>query len=153
MPKFDSLELLFTCFAFLFQLVLLVHFSLRKWRFDTAIRLGPVVYALSIIFVLVSFILILGGRQRSFWIGGFIYLAWAIFGYIVEYILKIDWRTPPVNGPVMGPYLILYLAANMFYWFPLALIYKPLWYVYAVLFVINTYLNITSHKVTRPMVD
>jgi hypothetical protein len=34
----------------------------------------------------------------------------------------------------------------MFYWFPLALVYKPLWYGYAILFVISTLLNITSHK-------
>jgi len=138
---------LFICTAFLFQIVLLVHFSLRKWRFETAIRYGPVVYALSLLFAAVSLLMALGGMQWSFWIGGFIYLAWAGFGYIVEYLLKINWRTPPIKGAILGPYVILYLAVSMFYWFPLALIYKPLWYIYAFLFVINTYLNVTSHKV------
>jgi hypothetical protein len=46
----------------------------------------------------------------------------------------------------LGPYLLLYLGTVMFYWFPLALIWKPLWYAYAVLFIISTYLNVTSHK-------
>ena len=34
----------------------------------------------------------------------------------------------------------------MFYWFPLALVSKPLWYVYAVLFIVSTLLNVTSHQ-------
>jgi hypothetical protein len=33
----------------------------------------------------------------------------------------------------------------MFYWFPLALIQRPLWFVYAVLFSASSVLNITSH--------
>jgi hypothetical protein len=46
----------------------------------------------------------------------------------------------------LSPYVFLFLATTMFYWFPLALIYKPLLYVYAILFVISTVLNVTSHK-------
>jgi hypothetical protein len=40
----------------------------------------------------------------------------------------------------------LYLASVLLYWFPLALVSKPLWYGYAVLFVASTILNVTSHK-------
>src|SRR5512143_3775482 len=101
MPQFDPLELLFICIAFMFQIVLLVHFSLRKWRFETAIRYGPVVYALSLLFAAVSLLMALGGMPWSFWIGGFIYLAWAGFGYIVEYFLRINWRTPPIKGAIL----------------------------------------------------
>jgi hypothetical protein len=38
----------------------------------------------------------------------------------------------------------------VFYWFPLALIDKTLWYMYAVLFIISACLNITSHKKVSP---
>ena len=48
MPDLDSLDSLFVVTAFLFQILLIVHFSLRKWRFETALRYGPLVYALSI---------------------------------------------------------------------------------------------------------
>jgi hypothetical protein len=33
-----SLNALFVATAFLFQLILIVHFALRKWRFDVALR-------------------------------------------------------------------------------------------------------------------
>jgi hypothetical protein len=45
----------------------------------------------------------------------------------------------------MFPYVFLYLATVMFYWWPLGLLSRPLWIIYAVLFVIATILNITSH--------
>ena len=141
----NNLELLYTGTAFLFQIVLIVHFALRKWRFETAIRFGPVVYALSIPAAIVSVILFVGGMEWGFWLGGFIYLVWAFFGYFVEYIKKIEWRNP-LRWNIFIPYVILYLATVMFYWWPLANINKSLWYVATVLFFINTILNATSHK-------
>lgn len=68
-----------------------------------------------------------------------------LYGYYVEYIRGIEWRSP-IRWSIGGLYLLLYLATVMFYWWPLATIYKPLWYVYAVLFVISTVLNTTSHR-------
>lgn len=141
----NSLEVLFVVTAFLFQLVLVVHFSLRKWRFEQAIRLGKFVYALSLAAVAVSIILLCGGMPWTFWIGGFLYLVWAAFGFYVEYIRKIEWRNSR-RWSILVPYITLYLATVMFYWWPLALIQKWLWYGYAGLFVITTFLNITSHK-------
>jgi hypothetical protein len=141
----NSLETLFVVTALLFQLILIVHFALRRWRFETAIRYGPVVYALSIIAAIVSIILLLGGVTWSLWLSGFLYLIWAIFGYSVEYVYKIEWRSP-VRWAVFGPYIFLYLSTVMFYWFPLALVSKPLWYVYALLFIVSTILNLTSHR-------
>jgi hypothetical protein len=45
----------------------------------------------------------------------------------------------------MVPYVLLYLGTVMFYWWPLGLLSRPLWIAYAVLFVIGTGLNVTSH--------
>jgi hypothetical protein len=141
----DTLETLFVVTAFLFQVILIIHFALRKWQFDLAIRYGRIVYALCIPAVAVSIIILSGGRSWSFWLGGFIYLVWAIYGYIVEYVNKIEWRSP-IRWSFFGPYVTLYLATVMFYWWPLALIYKPLWYVYALLLIASTGLNVTSHQ-------
>jgi hypothetical protein len=142
----DPFEIYFVISAFLFQIVLIVHFALRKWRFELAMRYGPAVYALSIPAAMLSMVLLANHKAWAFWVSGFIYLIWASFGYLVEYRLKMtEWREP-IRWSIFLPYVSLYLATVMFYWWPLALIYKPLWYGYFVLFAISTILNITSHK-------
>lgn len=141
----DNLDLLFVLAAFLFQAILIAHFALRKWRFYFAVRWGWIVYALSLPAAGLSLVLLGAGKPWSLWTAGFLYLAWAAFGFVVEYRLKIEWRSP-IRWTVFGPYIALYLATVMFYWWPLALIQKPLWYGYAVLFVISTLMNLASHK-------
>jgi membrane protease YdiL (CAAX protease family) len=141
----DYLETSFVVTAFLFHIVLIIHFAIRKWRFDLAIRYGPIVYALSIPALVVSVLLLLGGKTWSLWLGGLLYFIWAIYGYFVEYIRKIEWRNP-ICWSIFLPYVALYLSTIMFYWFPLLLVHKALWYVYALLYIISTILNVTSHK-------
>ena len=139
-------KILFAAWALFFQVVLIVHFALRKWAFDRYIyRYGWIVYALGVPAAAISLILLLRGRTWSLWLGGFVYLVWAIYGYTVEYLLRIPWRTPP-RWPILGPYLLLYLSTVMFYWWPLGLVRRPLWYAYAALFAISTFINITSHR-------
>lgn len=145
MNSLDFFEILYVVCAFLFQAILIIHFALRKWRFDLAIRYGWIVYAMSIPAALISLFLFLDGKSWSLWLGGFIYLIWALYGYTVEYVKRIEWRNP-IHWPVFGPYIFLYLSTIMFYWWPLALIYKPLWYLFAILFITSTILNVTSHK-------
>src|SRR5512135_2661039 len=101
---------IFVLTAFLFQLILITHFALRKWRFDLAIRYGPIVYALGIPAAAVSLLFILGSQTWSFWLAGFLYLTWGLFGYWVEYVRRIEWRSPP-RWLIFIPYLLLYLAA------------------------------------------
>jgi|WetSurMetagenome_2_1015567.scaffolds.fasta_scaffold12831_4 hypothetical protein len=145
MGGFNSLQILFIIVAFAFQVTLIVHFSLRRWRFDFAVRNGWIIYVLGLAAAGVSLWLLSKGMSWSFWLGGFIYLIWGIYGIWIEYIKKVQWRDP-INWTVFVPYIILYLSASMFYWFPLALINKLLWYFFAVLFIASTYLNVTSHK-------
>ncbi len=144
----DSLEFLFVIAAFLFQIVLIIHFALRKWHFDLAMRYGWIVYALSVPAATVSVLILLGGKTWALWLGGFIYLIWATLGYTVEYVKDIQWRNP-IRWSIFAPYIFFYLATVMFYWWPLGLISRPLWTTYAVLFVISTILNITSHHEAR----
>ena len=141
----DTFETLFVVTAFLFQIILILHFAVRKWQSDLAMHYGRIVYAFSLPAAALSLLILLGGKTWSFWLGGFIYLIWAVYGYTIEYVKGLQWRTP-IQWSFFGPYVTLYLATVMFYWWPLAVIYKPFWYIYALLFVISTFLNVTSHQ-------
>lgn len=144
--QLDNYEILFILWGFIFQIVLIIHFALRKWLFDKYImQYGWIVYALSIPAFIISVILFVGGKIWWLWLSGCLYLIWAVLGYIVEYVKKIEWRSP-IRWSIMGPYIFLYLATIMFYWWPLALIKKPFWYAYTILFIIATILNVTSHE-------
>lgn len=145
MNALTALEKLYILNALGFNLALLIHFSLRKWYFYQAIRWGWIVYALSIPSAFLSILLLLNHEPWFYALGGLIYLAWAAFGYWVEYIRGIEWRSP-IRLPILVPYITLYLGTVMFYWWPLAQLYKPLWYLFTGLFIVNTILNVGSHK-------
>ena len=140
----DKHDTLFVIWAFVLQICLITLFVIRKINIDLILEYGWIFYTLSIPAAIVSLIILRNGKQWSFWVGGFLFLLWAIFGYVVEYRLGISWRNPVVWS-VLVPYVILYLGTIMFYWFPLGLLSRPLWYVYGVLFVLGTYFNVTSH--------
>jgi len=145
MTKLDNLDKLFIVWAFLFQVVLIVHFALRKPFFESyTIKFGWIVYALCVPAAVISVILLLGGKSWSFWLGGFLCVVFAAFGYWVDYVAQIPFRNP-LRLSVAFPYVLLYLATVMFYWWPLGLVSRRLWFAYAILFVIGTILNITSH--------
>jgi hypothetical protein len=141
----DGLDILFVAWAFFFQIVLIVHFAVRKRLFETyTVKYGWIVYALSIPAVMISIVLLLGGKSWSFWLGGFLFLVYAAYGYWVDYVKQIQFRNP-LRWSIVFPYVFLYLATVMFYWWPLNLLSRPLWFVAAALFVVSTILNITSH--------
>jgi hypothetical protein len=141
----DNLDLLFVVWAFFFQIVLIIHFALRKRFFESyTMKVGWLVYALSIPAAVISIILLLGGKAWSFWLGGFLFLVYAAYGYRIDYVRKIQWRKP-LKWSIMFPYVFLYLATVMFYWWPLGILSRTLWLVFGGLFVVGTVLNITSH--------
>ena len=143
--KLDKLDKLFIVWAFLFQVILIIHFAIRKPLMESYTeKFGWIVYALCIPAVIISIILLRGGKSWSFWLGGFLFLIYAVFGYWVDYVAQIPWRNP-IQLSIAFPYVFLYLATVMFYWWPLWPLSRPLWFVYAILYVIATILNITSH--------
>jgi hypothetical protein len=141
----DKYDRIFVITAFGIQLVLLIYFILRKANFDFALRWGWIVYALTIPALVVSVLMLRSGKSISFWLGGLLLTAWGLFGYIIDIAKPISWRSPPYL-PVFIPYVLLYLSAQLFYWFPVGMIQRGFWYFYAVLFVASTYFNITSHQ-------
>jgi len=143
--QFDRLDKLFVVWAFLFQTVLIVHFAIRKPFFESyTVRFGWIVYALCIPAVVISIILLRGGKSWSFWLGGFLFLIFAAFGYWVDYVAQIPFRNP-IQLSIIVPYVFLYLTTVMFYWWPLWRLSRQLWFIYLILYVIATILNITSH--------
>jgi len=73
-----------------------------------------------------------------------LFLLFAAFGCWVDYVVQIPIRNP-LQWSIAIPYVILYLAAAMFYRWVSGLLSRPLGIAYAVLFAISTVLNITSH--------
>jgi hypothetical protein len=145
MSKLDNWDKLFVVWAFFVQIVLIVHFALRKRFFESyTMRFGWLVYALAIPAVVISVVLLAQGKSWSFWLGGFLFLIYAAFGYWIDYVRGIQWRNP-LRVAVMIPYVLLYLSMVMFYWWPLGLLSRPLWIVYTGLFILSTILNVTSH--------
>ena len=145
MAKMDNLDKLFVVWAFVVQIALIIHFAIRKTFFESyTVKYGWVVYALCIPAVVISIILLRGGKSWSFWLGGFLFLLFAAFGYWIDYMAQIQFRNP-LRLSIVFPYVFLYLATVMFYWWPLGLLDRPLWFVYGLLFVIATVLNVTSH--------
>jgi len=145
MAKLDSLDKLFVGWAFLFQIVLIIHFAVRKILFQSyTLRYGWVVYALCIPAIIVSILLLRGGKAWFYGLGGLLFLLFSAYGYWVDYVAKIDFRSP-FRVDVGAPYVLLYLATEMFYWWPLWNLSRPLWVAFAILYVIGTVLNIASH--------
>ncbi len=145
MLDLDKYDATFVIWAFIVQICLIVLFAIRKSNLDIILKYGWIFYLLCIPAVIVSVLMLRAGKEWPFWIGGFIFLLWAVFGLIVEYGLKIHhWRNPIV-WPILIPYVAFYLGTIMFYWFPVGMLSRLLWYIYGVLFVLGTYLNITSH--------
>ena len=141
----DNLDKLFVVWAFLFQIVLIVHFALRKPFLESyARKYGWLVYALCIPAAIISVILLRGGKSWTFWLGGFLFVIYAAFGYWVDFVAQIQFRKP-LRLSIVFPYVFLYLATVMFYWWPLWPLSRLLWSVYTVLYVIATILNIRSH--------
>lgn len=145
MPGLTGPETAYVLFAFFLQVVLIIHFAVRRRSLATAVRYGPLVYALGIPAVLLSLWQASAGEPWYLWLAGVLFGLFALFGYSVEYVWRINWRSPIV-WPVFIPYIALYLAAICFYWWPLATLDRVLWVAYSGLFAISTVLNIVSHQ-------
>lgn len=144
MQTSSAMDKLFIYTAFTLQAVLISYFALRKWSFTTAMKYGWIVYALAIPALIISIILWRNGKPWSFWVGGILLTAWAVFGFYVDIARPVSWRSP-VYLPVLIPYVLLYLSSMMFYWWPVGMLSRPLWFVYAALFAVSTFFNVTSH--------
>ena len=149
MSGLDTLDALFVILALGIQIVLVAYFALRKWASPAALHWGWIVYALALPALSLSVAQLMAGKVWYLWQSGVLYSIWAIFGAIVDRVLRIEWRSP-IYLPVFVPYVLLYMGSLMFYWWPLGVVGgRPLWLIYTLLFVISTFLNLSSHRHPR----
>ena len=88
MPDLDRMDRLFIGWAFAFQVILIVHFAIRRRFFESyTVRFGWLVYALCIPAAVISLVLLLSGKSWSYWLGGFLFVLFAAFGYWVDYVM------------------------------------------------------------------
>jgi hypothetical protein len=135
---------IFATFALASQAILLAFFASRRWFPAVAGRFGLVAYAFGILGVVAGAWLVKSGAPWQVYAGPFIYAVWAAFGAWADLFRRVEWRRP-IRWSVFGPYLTLYLAAQMFLWWPLWTYWRPGWFVYLVLFIANTGLNLQGH--------
>jgi hypothetical protein len=141
----DLYERLFVAWAFFVQFALIAHFALRKPFMEVYTeRYGWIIYALCIPASALSYVLLTNQKHWTLWAGGFLFIVFAAFGYWVDYVARIPFRSP-LDPALAVPYIALYLATVMFYWWPLGELSRAVWGVYAVLFAISSTLNVLSH--------
>ena len=140
----DTELVAFAAFGIGSQVVLVAFFACRRWAPKLAGRYGPIAYAFGLLGLAVGAWLAISGASWRLFAGPVIFSVWAAYGAWVDLFRRIDWRLR-VRWNVLGPYLTLYLAAQMFLWWPLWDYWRVGWTVYLVLFVANTALNLAGH--------
>lgn len=142
----------FASFGIASQVVLVAFFASRRWARELADHYGWIAYAFGILGLAVGAWLATNGASWRLFVGPLIFAVWAGYGAWVDLFRRVDWRPgfaaarrQPIQWSVLGPYITLYMAAQMFMWWPLWSYWRPGWAVYLVLFVVNTVLNIAGH--------
>lgn len=138
----------FAVFALASQAILLLYFAGRRWRLAAAEKYGWVAYAFGGLGAALGIWLLFVGASWRLFAGPLLFATWATYGAWVDLLRRVEWRWP-IHWNVFGPYLTLYLAAQMFLWWPLWNVWRMGWVVYLVLFVANTALNMSTHFGSR----
>ena len=147
----------FAIFAISSQLVLAAFFAARRWYRGLADRFGWIAYAVGGVSLALGVWLAVSGASWRLFAGPLLFAVWTAYGAWVDLFRHIEWRPTFESRPRrrvrwngVGPYLTLYLAAQMFLWWPLWDYWRPGWVLYLILFVTNTVLNIAGHFGPRP---
>ena len=144
MPVRDRSERQFLAASLGQQVVLVIYFALRKCHVAGAMQVGWLVYGLAIPAVALSVMLLKARKPWYLWTAGFLFAVWAAFGVVVDIIHPVAWRSPMLPSIFM-PYVLLYTASQMFYWWPLLRVHRVSWCIFAALYSLSTFLNVTSH--------
>jgi len=126
------------------QAVFVIFFALRKRDFALAMQVGWLVYGLAIPAGVLSVMLVNARKAWYLSTGGFLFAVWSVFGTVVDIVHPVAWRSP-ILWSIFVPYVLLYTVSQMFYWWPLLKLHRPSWFLYAALYSLSTFLNVTSH--------
>ena len=138
-------EGVFIAFGLALEALLVGFFGVRRWAPQKAHALGGIVYGFGWLGLPIGIGLLLNDQSWKLFAGPLLAAAWASFGGWVDLVRPRRWRGKPVNLTVLAPYVVLYLAAQMFLWWPMWDIERAAWLVFLILFVPSTLLNIGGH--------
>jgi hypothetical protein len=144
MSNSNILPLVFVAFAFISQALLIFNFVTLKWKPAIQQKYGWIVYAAGLIAFLLGILFWVNKQAWYFWLAFALFTTWALFGYIIDILRPVNWREP-IRWQIFIPYVILYISAQFAFWIPLWFIGLEYWIIYAVLYTINTALNISTH--------
>jgi hypothetical protein len=137
-------ELAFVAFGLTSQSLLLLFFAARRWWPGRAGVAGTAAYSIALLGVPLAVWMAVAGSWMLA-IGPALAAAWALLGATVDLWRPRPWRGPPVQWAVLVPYVVLFVAAQMFLWWPLLNFARGAWLAFLGLFVANTALNIRGH--------
>lgn len=141
----DSLRALFVTFAFLMQALLLANFASRYLRPSLERQHGWVVYVTAMAGIVVAALLLLGGQPWSVVVGPVICAIWGAFGFLVDRVYGVEWRSP-ARPSILIPYVLLFIASQFGFWIPLWYVGREHWIAYTVTYSVNTLVNVLSHR-------
>lgn len=135
---------IFVIFGFVLQVLLLLNFTARILKPELELRWGRIIYYLGLVTLVLGVIYIVKGAPWNLTPAFLIYTVWAAYGYYVDVLKKIEWRSPP-KLQVFIPYVTLYIIALFSFWMPLLDINWWLFIIFGVLLEVHTFINISSH--------
>ncbi len=139
-----SFPTVFAVFAIGSQLVLVAFFAARRWRPELADRWGWIAYVLGIPALGLGVASAIADQPLIYVAAGVLFAAWAAYGATLDLGLHTEWRSP-VKLSFLVPFVLLYTAAQIAFWIPLWYVNIALWIAYAVLYTVNTALNVRGH--------
>lgn len=144
MVEQNPLLSLFVTFAFISQALLIFNFAAIVWRPALQKKWGWIVYASGVIALPLGVLLTASDLPWYFGFACGLFTSWAFFGYSVDILWPVGWRKP-IHWSILLPYVILYISTQFAFWTPLWFIWQGYWILYALLYVISTGLNISTH--------
>jgi hypothetical protein len=93
--------------------------------------LGYVIIVLALPATVALVALIRAGADWRQWIGAAVFVAFVVFMIIVEYVIGVEFRTPP-RYDILVPYLVLFFGSILLMGLPMFRTNRGLWLVTAV---------------------
>jgi hypothetical protein len=90
--------------------------------------LGYIIVALAVPAAVALISFLRSGAGFLYWIGPVVYLAFVVLQILVEYIWRIEFRSP-IRYDILVPYLVLFFGAIFLMGLPMFRLNRPMWLV------------------------
>ena len=145
----ELLLAVYVAFAFLVQALLIINFTARNWKPEIERSYGWIIYALGAPSVILGALMYVEDQPWFFVVPPLLYFIWAVFGYFVDLWRPTAWRNPP-RWSIFVPYVGLFAASLILFWVSMWYVNLIYWIAFGVMYVVETILNIYSHRRKSP---